>query len=87
MMIEKEVATKLDCIERVIESPSEDRRKIKLENEELRVKLEEERKEKRIVEMNWKKLRKEMEIEHQIEETFDITLARGVDRKKVDNTS
>ena len=56
-IIEKELEKKLDSLKRTIESECEERRKLKLENDELRKKLEEERVAKEKVEMNWKKLK------------------------------
>ena len=86
-MIEKEIKKKLDCLMRTIESLREEKRKLILEKEELGKKLEKERMVKEIVEMNWKKLRREIVIEHRKDVTFESVMTRRVDEEKDDSAS
>ena len=62
-MIENEVTSKLDDMKRTIGYLNEDRRKLKIEIEELKIKLEDDTEKKRIEKLNEQQGNKDEEVE------------------------
>ena len=84
-MMEKEAKKKLDCLKRTIESLKKEKRKLKVEKEKLKKELEEERIARAKVQINWRKTKQEIIIEHRRDVALNSAMTGSVSVEKVDS--